>query len=592
MQQICSAEEPCGAYAGLGADAKADKLRIEIQTEEPLAMLSMFLEPTNPKLDLAKWTYIRTKPNAPEITFDVENISLDGTQYAVITVRDYTTDAPQPEMQDIALNWAVSGVANETTTEVTTTCTVGDPNNDGSITPGDAGTIANIVAGVEDAPSDICCVDVDKDATITMRDASLVFNNYLGIENPTDSGNAGSTSDEGCLIGDATQDGDIAEDDAEMIFNAYLEEIETTEDDICYMDVDRDGSITPGDALYVYNYVLGAAESNIGVPCTSTEDTEQQVTVTETGAFTIENPEVGRVYEVGTYILEAAPEISDWQWLLRIEGDEAFVVDGQSAFLMQPDGTWYQVDSTDSWPYGVVTGLPAENAPVSSSGTYENPFPMPQDTAEIAVELLGLPSSLPSCIGTSGDNCGSHINIRNPVSYEIVNYSDEEINVRFVDSGWGRSVFFAGIKYKSYLPAEYSITDDSDLVELFADPSTKTLYAKVLGTPVPTQVREEKFHIKLQSGYANLCYGRDDMPGNFGSEKVPKVKFDWQWSNIGIDACDSSNVNAIYCDATQFSVSLMKRLELIDELINVDNNYPEAEKYMDFTSYLIKDGYS
>ncbi|MBI2530172.1 MAG: carboxypeptidase regulatory-like domain-containing protein [Candidatus Diapherotrites archaeon] len=427
-EEIAQAQEACDAYAGLGADAKADKMRIEVDVPDANS---------NPKLDLAKWTYIRTKPNAPEITFDVENVSLDGTQYAVITVRDYTTDAPQPEMQDIALNWAVSGMVNETS--------------------------------------------------------------------------------------------------------------------------------------------------------------EQQVPVTETGAFTIQNPEVGRVYEVGTYALEAAPEVSDWKWLLRIEGDEAFVVDATDTFIVNPDGAWVHLSSSGNWPYGIVTGLPAENAPVSNSGTFtfENPYPLPSQTAEIAVEALGLPGSLPNCIGTSGDNCGGNINIRSFGSYQIMNYTDEEFNIHFFDSGDdGRAVFFAGIKYKSYLPAEYSVSDDSDLVEVFIDPSSKKVYAKVLGTPAPTTLREEKFHVKLQSGYANLCYGRDDVPGNFGSEKVPKVKFDWDWSNIAIDACDPSSINAVYCDATQFSVSLMKRIEMIDNLMNVDNNYNGAEQYKHFSAYLMKDGYS
>ena len=102
---------------------------------------------------------------------------------------------------------------------------------------------------------------------------------------------------------------------------------------------------------------------------------------------------------------------------------------------------------------------------------------------------------------------------------------------------------------------------------------------------------KEQFHVKLDLGAANLCYGRDNMPGFKGSEVLPKVEFAWDWDAIAIDTCDKNNSNAIYCDATQLGVSLMKRIELIDNLL-ADGNYDGAEQYKHFSAYLMKDGYS
>ena len=443
-------------------------------------------EPANPKLDLAKWTYIRTKPNAPEIEFDVENVSLDGTQYAVITVRDYTytsdpANGPLPAQPDIAFNWTIQPAGEATSPTTSTKQWMGEA------------------------------------ADGVMQQTNQPFN---------------------CPEG--------------SFMSAMQHE--------------------PGCGAFC----------GVNFECTKIE--LPAAPTSETGAFTIENPEVGRVYEVGTYALEAAPEISDWKWLLRIENDKEFVVDGTDTLTLNSDGTW-SYTSDQHAPYGIFFVTSGE---VYTSGTftYEIPFPAPNQTAEITVETLGLPTSSPGLYD-------SHIRYGDfSAPYGIKTHDSGMIQIQFRDYDSGRSVFFAGIKYKSYLPPEYTITDDSELVEVFIDPSAKKVYAKVLGTPVATQVREEKFHVKLQSGYANLCYGRDDVPGNFGSEKVPKVKFDWKWSNIAIDACDSSNINAVYCDATQFGVSLMKRIEIIDNLMNVDNNYDGAEQYKHFSAYLMKDGYS
>lgn len=66
--------------------------------------------------------------------------------------------------------------------------------------------------------------------------------------------------------------------------------------------------------------------------------------------------------------------------------------------------------------------------------------------------------------------------------------------------------------------------------------------------------------------------------GRTGKGANPKIALNWSWiENTGItdSACDASNENAIYCDSTQFSIMLVKRLDALDEFLR-ENNYFEG----------------
>lgn len=55
------------------------------------------------------------------------------------------------------------------------------------------------------------------------------------------------------------------------------------------------------------------------------------------------------------------------------------------------------------------------------------------------------------------------------------------------------------------------------------------------------------------------------LRGSTGEQAIPKTKFSWSWDSIPMDACEESNNNYFYCDSTQFSISLLKKLELLRE---------------------------
>lgn len=60
--------------------------------------------------------------------------------------------------------------------------------------------------------------------------------------------------------------------------------------------------------------------------------------------------------------------------------------------------------------------------------------------------------------------------------------------------------------------------------------------------------------------------------GVTGPDAVPKVKFDWSWSRIGENECDESNSDYIYCDATQFSIEVLKKVQALKQFI--ESNKP------------------
>ncbi len=62
----------------------------------------------------------------------------------------------------------------------------------------------------------------------------------------------------------------------------------------------------------------------------------------------------------------------------------------------------------------------------------------------------------------------------------------------------------------------------------------------------------------------------DGKNGYTGAEGVPKMKLAWNWNDIGINECDSDSNpdNYNYCDSTQFSIMLLKRMMDMKEFFN------------------------
>ena len=105
----------------------------------------------------------------------------------------------------------------------------------------------------------------------------------------------------------------------------------------------------------------------------------------------------------------------------------------------------------------------------------------------------------------------------------------------------------------------------------------------------------EKFHVKLGLKKQSSCVGWNDLYGATGKGVAPRVLFNWSFNSsddkpVTINQCDKGNDDFVYCDATQFSIELLKKLHRINEL--ADSNGQGISALTEFRSYLIADNFS
>lgn len=86
----------------------------------------------------------------------------------------------------------------------------------------------------------------------------------------------------------------------------------------------------------------------------------------------------------------------------------------------------------------------------------------------------------------------------------------------------------------------------------------------------------QKYHLRVitaeptgEEAYirkATSCY-MGSLTGSTGEEALPRIKLDWDWQSINANTCDYTNPNYVYCDATQFTIALIKKLANLDEFL-------------------------
>lgn len=97
-------------------------------------------------------------------------------------------------------------------------------------------------------------------------------------------------------------------------------------------------------------------------------------------------------------------------------------------------------------------------------------------------------------------------------------------------------------------------------------------------------LRTEKFHLRVktkdvlgqfvQPQAQEVACISGSRSGTTGPGALPKVKLNWSWNDqtgIQWDTCDAKNSNAVYCDATQFSIMVFKRIHEIDRSLSLNN---------------------
>jgi hypothetical protein len=191
--------------------------------------------------------------------------------------------------------------------------------------------------------------------------------------------------------------------------------------------------------------------------------------------------------------------------------------------------------------------------------------------------------------------------ITRPAADPLVEYSSDGITMYYIPQdkipGWSegqptvRMFLKDGVVYAEYIGVpevaggniDFNITKNDLLGEEYA---TLTVGDWISDTETDTQ----EFYIKL-TGNEHPCYANDGTQGFTGTTFTPKLLFNWDWNNIAINQCDSTNGIYTYCDASQFTISLFKKLNEIENLIKVNDTDTLPGKTT-FYAYLIKDNYS
>jgi len=105
-----------------------------------------------------------------------------------------------------------------------------------------------------------------------------------------------------------------------------------------------------------------------------------------------------------------------------------------------------------------------------------------------------------------------------------------------------------------------------------------------------TGAGKDRFHVKLDYSDQNFCIGFNGVFGRTGERAKPRVLLSWDWVDFGLNACDKeSGVDDefLYCDPTQFSIELARKLHEIEELEGRD-----VDSLTSFKAFLIADNYS
>lgn len=104
------------------------------------------------------------------------------------------------------------------------------------------------------------------------------------------------------------------------------------------------------------------------------------------------------------------------------------------------------------------------------------------------------------------------------------------------------------------------------------------------------EIRTETFHVRLEGSSTGLCTGANDQAGVTGPDALPRIKLEWEWSAINENTCDLGNPDFVYCDATQLTKEIVKRLVKVREK-TLDNDFAVAD-LLTFKAFLIRDSYS
>ncbi len=158
-------------------------------------------------------------------------------------------------------------------------------------------------------------------------------------------------------------------------------------------------------------------------------------------------------------------------------------------------------------------------------------------------------------------------------------YDSQEVGIYFENMGLEESDAVYGIVS---LPAERhyhanptTISKGNSNFGPFNVPDQKTeTYMQRLHLKFVTAPSTLNLELLPQETYSCL---QGSLFGATGAGALPDVKLNWSWSEtigIAMDSCDYYNDDGIYCDATQFSIALTKKMQALNEFLAVNQQIP------------------
>ncbi len=171
----------------------------------------------------------------------------------------------------------------------------------------------------------------------------------------------------------------------------------------------------------------------------------------------------------------------------------------------------------------------------------------------------------------------------------LVKLGSGEETTTYSDNSQTIPIEFKNSTQEEYIEPKYGILEIKAIEHIHGDPLHKEARmsrdkADFSNFNVPdteTRIYTQKFHLKFNTKQvldiempelsdAYTCVSGTRI-GITGEKALPKIKLDWSWQAIEWNSCDADNNKGIYCDATQFSIALSKRLHMLDEFFRANN---------------------